>query len=139
MWQPSILCIKVQKRVQLIYEKKQYFERLDGLKSIAYLCIFLQHTGIKSLKFGGWGFSFFFVLTGFLLTHSYYNNDRIVKCNIKNNLKFAIEKTKPLFLLNIVCIIFYTPLLFIGDVSYSFFSSLYGLLVMLSLFRNGFL
>lgn len=107
---------------------KKKFENFEGLKCIAYLCVFFQHTGFKYLKFGGFGVSLLLILSGFLLTYNYYNEDRLDKCSIKNNIKFAIKKIKPLYFLHIVCLIFYIPLLFVGNVHYSAKIAIYKIL-----------
>ena len=102
-----------------LMNNKYYFSKLDIIKCFAYFLIFFQHTGFKYLKFGPWGVSFFLVMSGFLLMNSFYNNEDLDKYSFLESLKFAIYKIKPVYILHLVCLLFYIPLMFAGTVSYS--------------------
>jgi peptidoglycan/LPS O-acetylase OafA/YrhL len=41
---------------------------LDGIRGLAFLCVFLAHTGLGFVIPGGFGVTIFFVLSGFLIT-----------------------------------------------------------------------
>lgn len=49
-------------------------DSLQAVRALAFLGIFLSHTGIKYFgTTGTWGVSVFFVLSGFLMVYNYTN------------------------------------------------------------------
>ena len=77
-------------------------EELQVLRAIAFLGIFLSHARV-SVSWAKLGVSIFFVLSGCLMTCNYY--DKELKCSIKDNLQFSINKIKKLYVLHIVTMV----------------------------------
>ena len=78
---------------------KQKITAIQGLRAIAFLAIFLSHTGLGNLGcLGAWGVSVFFVMSGFLMILSYMSKDDTPPVS----LKFAWNKIRPLYPLHIL-------------------------------------
>ena len=70
--------------------KKEKLDYIQIIRAIAFLGVFLSHTGIKAFSASGaWGVSVFFILSGFLMTYNYYGKSRIRQIGIKDNLLFS--------------------------------------------------
>ena len=80
--------------------KKEKIETLDILRAIAFIEVFLSHTGISKLNLGGGGVSLFIILSGFLMYYTYADKEFV--CGVKNNIKFAWNKLKKLYILHII-------------------------------------
>lgn len=76
---------------------------LQGLRAIAFLGIFLAHSGIKKFgPAGALGVSIFYILSGFVMIYSYYGKERIQSTGLLDNLKFAWFKIRPLYPLHLL-------------------------------------
>lgn len=85
--------------------KKEKLDYIQIIRGIAFLGVFLSHTGIKAFSASGaWGVSVFFILSGFLMTYNYYGKSRIRQIGIKDNLHFSFCKIKKLYFLHILMI-----------------------------------
>lgn len=81
---------------------KQKSNQIQALRGIAFLGVFLSHTGLKWFgATGHWGVSIFLVLSGFLMFVSYSGNNRIERISIWNNIAFSWGKSKKLYPLHI--------------------------------------
>lgn len=96
-------------------------DKLEMLRFLAFAGVFLCHTDYPLVKpWGGWGVSVFLVLSGFLMTYSYYGKNRIQNVGIIDNIKFAWRKVWPLYPLHIACTFISFPLCFAGERAISF-------------------
>lgn len=78
---------------------------LQAIRGLAFLGIFLKHTGITIFcSLGDWGVSIFFILSGFLMTVRYINSDL---CS--GGLKYGYFKVKKLLPLYYVMMIVSIP------------------------------
>ncbi len=83
--------------------EKKKLDSVQALRALAYICVFIQHTGISVLgRVGNFGVTVFFILSGFLMILSYFDSDRITGCSVIYNFRFAAGKLKKLYLLHIV-------------------------------------
>ena len=81
---------------------KERINSLQAIRTLAFLGIFLQHTGLKLFSLSGsWGASAFVLLSGFIMTYRYLNSDKIQTYSILNNLRFSFNKIKKLYFLHI--------------------------------------
>ena len=77
---------------------------LEALRAIAFICVFLSHTGFSCFgSIGYFGVSIFFVLTGFVSIVSQYGKDIVP--SLKNNWNYMVSKIKKLYPLHIVTMI----------------------------------
>lgn len=84
-------------------QTKGRINALQGLRAVAFISIFISHTGIGNLGcLGAWGVSVFFVLSGFLMIYSYFPKEN-APCF---GFGFAWGKIKKLYPLHIVTMIF---------------------------------
>jgi hypothetical protein len=66
--------IQSSKKLKVCYLKilmtpsKFYIPSLDGMRTIAFLLVFLAHTGATKIVPGGFGVTVFFFLSGYLIT-----------------------------------------------------------------------
>lgn len=77
---------------------KGRLESLQAVRALAYMGILTFHCGLSQL--GAWGVSVFFILSGFVLTYSYY--DKPLKADVKSGVSFALRKIGKLYPLHIV-------------------------------------
>ena len=70
---------------------------IQVVRALAFIGIFMMHCGVG--KLGAWGVSILIILSGFLMTYTYYNKD--INCSFKDNVKFSINKIKKIYLLHI--------------------------------------
>ena len=77
---------------------KGRLESLQAVRALAYMGILTFHCGLSLL--GAWGVSVFFILSGFVLTYSYY--DKPLKADVKSSVSFALRKIGKLYPLHIV-------------------------------------
>lgn len=68
---------------------------LEGLRAIAFVLVFLSHTGPFFEGIGMWSVSLFFVLSGFVSVISQYNKK--IETTIKARLKYMIKKIWKLY------------------------------------------
>ena len=112
--------LKVIKEQIMDKERFGHIDSLEVIRAIAFLGVFLYHAirtfpgegaiykfFAKSL--GPWGVSVFFVLSGFLMTYSYW--DRPPKNSFIESILFSIKKVKKLYPLHLV-------MLFVGAIYY---------------------
>lgn len=93
-------------------KKAGRIDSLQTVRALAFIGIFLSHCGYSILaRLGPMGVSFFIILSGFLMTLSYYGTDRIQKVSVKDNLLYACNKLKKLYPLHIVMMVAVLPLL----------------------------
>ncbi len=50
--------------------KNKYFGKIDGIRGIAVLLVFFYHSGIKTFNGGYIGVDIFFLISGFIITHT---------------------------------------------------------------------
>ena len=84
----------------------------QGLRTLAFLCIFLSHTDIvflASSDLGAWGVSVFLMLSGFLMLINYYKKDRITSISLISNFKFSLKKLSKLYSLHILLMLTALP------------------------------
>lgn len=75
---------------------------LQGLRTIAFLMVFLLHTGLTDT--GEIGVSIFFVLSGFVMFLRYQNED--LDTSVKGLFKFSINKISKLYTLHVMTMLF---------------------------------
>ncbi len=71
---------------------------LQTIRALAFLGIFTSHCAATRL--GAWGVSVFFVLSGFVMTYTYYNRE--LEKTLKKCIQFSINKIKKLYPLHIL-------------------------------------
>ncbi len=99
--------------------KKRRIDSLEALRCLAFLGIFVSHCGYNSLsRLGPLGVCLFYVLSGFVMTYSYIDSDRVPQSSVKNNLCFAWGKIKKLYPLHIVTMLLIIPLLIYQNISF---------------------
>lgn len=89
---------------------RRYFETFDALRFIAFFIVFVSHSQLKNLRIldffansGGYGVSFFFVLSGFLITYILlYEKQNSSQFNAKKFFMRRILRIWPLFYLMIL-------------------------------------
>lgn len=99
-------------------ERKQEHKNIDSLQALrawAFMGVFLTHTDIMSLKLGAWGVSVFFILSGFLMTYSYFGKKRIESVSFTKNISFAWNKMKYLYPLHIITMLAMSIFMFTGE------------------------
>lgn len=88
--------------ISSINKRKSVMPRLDNLqilRIIAFLAVFVSHTGLGSVgALGALGVSIFIIMSGFLMTYNYF----YVDITDKTGLRFAWNKIKRLYPLHIV-------------------------------------
>ena len=90
-------------------------KQIQALRGIAFLGVFLSHTGLKWFGAAGhWGVSIFLVLSGFLMFASYSGNNRIERISIRDNIAFSWGKIKKLYPLHICTMILMMLFAFVG-------------------------
>lgn len=87
---------------------------LEILRSIAFICVILHHTGIRTLKLGAGGVSIFLIMSGFILIIGYFPGDRIREVSFKQNIRFAYSKVNRLYMLHVLCTFAMILFAFIG-------------------------
>lgn len=95
---------------------RQTIYPIQALRALAFLGVFASHSGVKC--FGGagaWGVSVFFVLSGFIMTYSYYGKRRIKSVSFRNNELFARDKIRRLYMLHILTTLAMTVFMIVGD------------------------
>ena len=100
-------------------------ESLQGLRALAFLGVFASHTYLKSFRFtGAWGVSVFFMLSGFLLVHNYYNKQKIENVTLKDNFLFAAHKIALIYPLHILMLFFRSIFYFTGNETQPIFDTI---------------
>lgn len=81
----------------------QKINAIQGLRAIAFLAIFISHTGLGNFGcLGAWGVSIFFVLSGFLMMLSHLNKED----ELQFSFGFAWNKIRSLYPLHFVTMLF---------------------------------
>ena len=85
--------------------KKKTIFSLQAIRAFACIIIFIYHAvhSDASLAFGLSSLSTFFILSGFVLTISYW--DRPVETTLKSAVGFSVKKIKPLFCLHVIMLL----------------------------------
>lgn len=103
-------------------KKNEIIDSLQVIRTIAFLAIFLFHDAdifpgegaffsfLKKTP-GRWGVSVFFVLSGFVMTYSYWN--RPPKTRLKDALAFSFKKIKKLYPLHLLMLLIGAVYLFL--------------------------
>ena len=90
-------------------KKKQHIYEFDLLRVIGMLMIFTNHVlwyiPYKLPDFGARGVELFILLSGFLMSYSYY--DRELKVSIKDCFLFALKKISPYYSLHILTLLIF--------------------------------
>ena len=86
-------------------DRNNRIKSLQGLRTLAFLGVFVSHTGLFEL--GAWGVSVFFVLSGFLMAYVYSEREPVT--GIKASLMFSIRKLKKLYPLHILMLLAALP------------------------------
>lgn len=70
---------------------RKCIDTLQVLRCFAFLGVFLCHTGLHKMgSLGVGGVSIFLVLSGFVMTYSYYGGNRVTSILIGDNIKLLI-------------------------------------------------
>lgn len=91
---------------------KEKIESLQGLRGIAFIFVFLSHAIWQCGELGYLGVSIFFVLSGFLMTVSYYARE--INASLVKNIIFAAKKISKLYPLHIFTMLPFILLAVIG-------------------------
>ena len=75
-------------------------ESLEGIRAIAFISILLSHTA--ALVPGRWGVSVFLLLSGFLMTYSYWNRE--IPAKLDAAASFSVKKIKKLYIIHVIMI-----------------------------------
>lgn len=82
---------------------RKRLESLQTVRFIAFLGVFISHTSFAVFKkLGCFSVSVFFVLSGFLMMHNYYQSGRIKDVSFMRNVRFSAGKMKKLYPLHLV-------------------------------------
>lgn len=94
---------------------RKCIDTLQALRCLAFLGVFLCHTGLPGMgSLGVGGVSIFLVLSGFVMTYSYYGGNRVTSISIGDNIKFAYNRIKKLYPLYALTTVFLALLFFVG-------------------------
>ena len=95
-------------------EKKtggKYIPSLQALRGIAFLGVFLRHSGV--LTRGAMTISVFFILSGFLTAY-HSSGGRPLDCSLSGCLRFSlrrIRKLYPLYMLTLLFLLAFLPII----------------------------
>ena len=81
-------------------EKQKQIRSISGIKALAFLGVVSAHSGLTGSAIY---VSIFFIVSGFLMTYSYYGRE--LKTGLKDNLSFAVKKMRMLYPLHIICLL----------------------------------
>lgn len=90
--------MKKQMNMKMDNWTKQKIIPLQGGRAVAFLGVFLFHTGL--IETGPWGVSVFVILSGFLMTYNHYAEDR--KLSFHEMISFSLNKIKKLYPLHVI-------------------------------------
>lgn len=82
---------------------KQSIEAIKGLRAVAFIVIFLSHSGVIWHDFGALSVSFFLVLSGFITFYAHESDD--MKCGLINCIDFSYRKIKRMYPLHLIMIL----------------------------------
>lgn len=89
--------------------KARWIPAIQGLRAVAFLAIFVTHSGLGSFAFlGAWGVSVFLMLSGFLMAYQYLQKPE----EPVFGLRFAWSKVRSLYPLHIVTMVAMLPFAF---------------------------
>lgn len=90
-------------------------DSLDSLRSIAFILVFMSHTGISAFSnIGHLACSLFLILSGFVLMYSQYEK-LYFEPSLRNNYIYAKSKIKKIYPLYFVTLLLMLPFCFIGE------------------------
>lgn len=99
--------------------KSERIKTLESLRAIAFILVFLSHTGIKAFEgIGMWSVSLFFVLSGFVSVAGQYNNE--LETSFRERFKYMLKKIWRLYPLCFVTNLAMIPFELIGIKKTSF-------------------
>lgn len=85
----------------ILKKTKKKIDSIEILRLLAFLGVFIEHMHIRNL--GTWGVSVFLVISGFLMTYSYWDVD--LTLGFRNQFFFSAHKISKLYPLHIVTMI----------------------------------
>ncbi len=94
--------------MSLQQENRKRIDSLQTVRALAFIGIFTSHCGLG--QFGCWGVSVFLVLSGFVMTYTYYEKE--LSTSVKDCFSFSKKKISRLYPLHILTMVF--ALFFIG-------------------------
>lgn len=95
---------------------KQKLNGLSVIRALACIGVLLAHTGFLYMdSVGKCCVSLFLILSGFVMTYSYYGTGRISKPSISGNIKFSFHKIKGLYPLYLVTMCAMAVFLMVGE------------------------
>ena len=81
--------------------KSGMIRSLQGLRVLAFLGIYLSHA--IDTPSGGWGVSLFIMLSGFVMTYSYWEKaEQFDDLTVKSAVRFSVNKIRPLYPLHLI-------------------------------------
>lgn len=96
--------------------KKKYHDTLDGIRALAIILVMLLHAHFQLGKGGGIGVQMFFVLSGYLITQSLFNQyDKFGYISLKDFWIKRIFRLLPTFLLMLMSVFLISSVLFQKD------------------------
>ncbi len=84
---------------------------IQVIRAMAFIGIFLSHCSIGLFsRLGHMGAGIFFILSGFLMTYTYYDVNKLNQCGLVYNAKFAWGRIRKLYFLHIVTMLIAIPM-----------------------------
>lgn len=100
------------KTITTITTKKK-MDSLQAVRAFAFLGVYLTHCEVVP-NMGGWGVSVFILLSGFLMTVSYFDRIDHMRISWRDNFYFAVKKIKRLYPLHLTMDFFFILMTFVG-------------------------
>lgn len=88
----------------IVQKGRPMIKPLQGLRVIAFIAVFLSHA--IDTPTGAWGVSLFIILSGFVMTYSYWDrSEEKGTLSIKDSISFSIRKIRSLYPLHIIMLV----------------------------------